>query len=468
MPTQAFPYLAITDGTTLIIISDGNGGATSNNYPLVRGQWAPQVAGLRNDPLSGRSPYNDVEETFVINVRGATASDCYANLEALTRLLDKAERWWKNRERIASTNVLFTPQGSTITSNSNKWVGKVLGRAAPDDVAGIALPKNTADAGMIYEIDNVTIRLLRRGLWVQQTLDQATITSAGGNPGIQTISWNSINNAPSYARLDISGFDSTATPTIAAGFLVVAANVNFLRQFVAQSGTATGYTAFNDSTKLPALGNNNVLRYTPTGTAPANSGSITLPGAMWDRIAILVALRNNSATTTFTVQINLFSSGQLMATTQGIYIDTSTLNPRIVSFGTVSVYAVDAITFTITASAASGTLDIDYVTMVILQDETSAVVAHDAIPLTGGGGATTMTFDYDANTNTSQAWDPTVSANSPPANYRGQMPLMTVLNFMYVAWLATNGIYWRFTNTSNAAINIQVKGYRYMGAIIPQ
>jgi hypothetical protein len=55
--------------------------------------------------------------------------------------------------------------------------------------------------------------------------------------------------------------------------------------------------------------------------------------------------------------------------------------PRLVLLGTVVGNVLTSATLTATASAASGTLDIDFLIVVNLRDETVAIVANDDISL---------------------------------------------------------------------------------------
>src|SRR5437868_4467312 len=102
----------MTDGTDTVTFMDGLGGVT--NWPLIRGQWGPAIAGLRTSPLAGRGPYADVAEDLSCNIRNTTGALVYGNLDTLARLLDKAERWWLRNEPISPVVLKYAPQGSTI------------------------------------------------------------------------------------------------------------------------------------------------------------------------------------------------------------------------------------------------------------------------------------------------------------------------------------------------------------------
>lgn len=469
MAVQPYPYLVMTDGTDTATFADGLGGVT--NYPPIRGAWAPAIPALRTNQLGGRGPYADIPEDLSCNIRDTTAELCYSRLLTLARLLDKAERWWRRGERIAPVILKYAPQGSTIHSNSSPMQAIVLGRVSDDPVSGVALPADANDAGMLFEIRGVRIACLRRGAWTGASNAPAA-SAAGGNPTVQTIAFSASHPTRSVARVELLGFDVSATPTISAGYVLCGSNVNDIQLLAAQGMTATGFTAVSDAANLPPLGGGNVLRYTPSGTALATSGAVTFT-SMSDRIAVYAALRNNSASTTWQIQVNFTGLGVPVSTPLA-FIDTSTLNPRIVPLGLISTLGSESLTLSIAASAASGTLDIDYIALVNLRDETVNVLSYDAVALAPlSSGAAQITFDFNPAGNTpATIQGPSALVNGAGASlamtYRGSLPFITINQNIYVSWLATNGQYWRFTNTSNAALTVQLQCLRYNAFLTPQ
>src|SRR6266536_4943306 len=115
MAVNAFPYLVITDGTDTVTIQDGAGGLTS--YALVADTWAPATATRRVSALGGQLSYTDIAEELELTIRGADTATAYDNLQKLTRLLDKADRW-SGDENVSPVLIKFAPQGSTVASTS--------------------------------------------------------------------------------------------------------------------------------------------------------------------------------------------------------------------------------------------------------------------------------------------------------------------------------------------------------------
>lgn len=453
----------MTDGTDTVTFADGAGGVT--NYPPVRGQWAPSIAGIRTAQLGGRGPYADVAEDLSCNIRDTTAALCWSRLDTLARLLDKAERWWLRNEPISPVLLKYAPQGSTIHSNATPMQAIVLGRVGSDELNGVDLPSNANDAGMLFEIYGVKIACLRRGGWTGAE-DTASSGAGVANPSLMTCTLGS-HPLNSVLSMSIGGFDKATTPTIKAGFLVVSSVTGGI-QIVEAEGAASGtFTSVADAANNARGGN--VLRFTPGVTTPVTSGTITGLTSIGGTIAILAAVRNNSATTTFQVQANMSGLGTVAASTPLTLIDTSSTQPRLVRLGSLVGSALSKISFTITASAASGTLDIDYVIIQVLQDETCVIISHDDVALTNlGAGAVSLDFVFNPLTMQNPAVQASGTGGSIPATYAGVLPLITAGTKVFVVWTATNGASWRFTTTAPAVMNTTAQATRDKQYLSPQ
>jgi len=465
MAVQTYPYLEMTDGTDSVVFAAGTN--TVTNYPPVRGQWGPNIAGVRQSQLGGRGPYADVQEDLSCNIRDTTAALCWSRLDTLARLLDKAERWWLRNENISPVLLKYAAQGSTIHSNATPMQAIVLGRAGEDELNGVDLPSNVNDAGMLFEIYGVKVKCLRRGAWTG--VSDASATS--GSAASATVFTRTFTTHPINSPIDvvIGGFTPATTPTIQPGLLMVGSAFNDISIVEAEAiGAVAPYTTVADAANLARGGS--VLRYTPTGTAAViTSGSASLVATLNGQIAVYAAVRNNSATTAFQVAAVLVGFGNTV-TTPPVLIDTSTVNPRLVLLGTTNAISAASISLQVQASAASGTLDIDYLIVVNLRNETVAVIAHDAMPTTGFPAAT-CTIQALFNPVTDQYPSLRLVSSGGPifyAAYRGALPLLTTGDTLYCLWTATNSNYWRFTNVSNAIVNVTLQATRYRSYLSPQ
>lgn len=473
MAVQAFPYLVLTDGTDTVTFADGLGGIT--NYPPVRGQWAPAVAGLRDSLLGGRGPYADVAEDLSCNIRDTTAALCWSDLDKLARLLDKAQRWWKRNESSLNPVLLkYAPQGSTIASTASPLQALVLGRASSDELNGVVLPADVNDAGMLFEIYGVTVQCLRRGAWLGAT--ETASSSSAANPSILTATLPSSTNTSSPIDIRLAGFGAQATPIpLPAGFVLVSPTSAGLLIQEAEALTATGYTSVADA------GNNarggSVLRYTPTGTAIAASGSANLTSLSGQVIGIYAAVRNNSAVATFQIDALIsYAGGQVRTPTT--LIDNSTTNPQVVYLGTVAFPTQAALLqFEIAASTTTGppTLDIDYLVCIDLTDSTLAraiALPVQSVPATGVITNLGISVEHQSLT----AQNPRVvtkdGTGGTPGylSYRGDATLLSRGNTISAVVLMTGGPggvnNWRYTNGGIISNTLNVT--RQLAYLTPQ
>jgi hypothetical protein len=462
MAVMAYPYLVMTDGTDQVVFANGSG--TTPNWPLISRAWSPAIGGLRSNSLGGRGLYAEVVENLSCNIRDSSAALCYQDLDTLTRLLDKADRWWKRNDPINPVLLKYVPQGSTIHSIATPLQAIVLGRVGSDELSAVDLPQNLNDAGMIFEIRGIKVLCLRRGYWTGA--EDSASSAAAANPSVLTCTL-ATHPTPSPLSVSISGFQQATTPTIKAGFLVVSGVTSGI-QIVEAEGAASGtYTSFADAANNARGGS--VLRFTPAVTTTVNSGTISGLSTIGGTIAVLAAVRNNSATTSFSVQANMSALGTLPVSTPPYTVDTSSLQPRLVVLGTLNISQANKLSFTIQASAAAGSLDIDYVILAVQQDSTCAIIAHDDIPLTNlGPGAVSLDFIFNPLTDQNPKVQASGVGGAIPAVYRGMLPLMTLGTTVQAVWTATNGASWRFTTTAPAVMNTTAQATRDKAYLTPQ
>lgn len=457
----------MTDGTDTVTFMDGAGGATAWP-PVASTGWGPSITGIRTSQMAGRGPYADVQEDLTCNIVDTTAALCWQDLDTLVRLLDKAERWWLRGEPISPVILKYVAQGSTIHSSAGTVMQAiVLGRVGTDELNGVDLPQTTNNF-MGKVIQGVRVLCMRRGGW---TGANDTVTAgASGQATAITITYASTHPVASPVSVQFLGFGTTTTPTIQPGFAMIGSLSSDIQVFEAETGTATAYTSVADAANNARGGS--VLRYTPTGTTAANTGGYTIASSISGTIAIYAAVRNNSGTTTFQIAANVYGLGSLSSTpTQTI--DTSSTQPRLLYLGSAVVTSAVSMNFTVTASAASGTFDIDYFVLVNLRDETVAVVSWDQLVLaTYIGGTVTLEMDFNFNPLADQAPQASMRNSagtvSVPLTYHGPLPFLTKGGNIYALWASTNGAKWQFTNVTPAVLTPTPQVTRYKCFLSPQ
>lgn len=366
MATQT--YLAITDGTLSATYADGNGGAT--NYQFAYGGWSPTVATLRQTVLGGLSPYTEVVEEIVTHVTGATPDAVLANVGTLMQLIEQAERWSKG-ENVAGVVIKYSPGGSTVSSAASPMQAVILGRAPGDASPVINLP-GTFESKQLKTgkyVLGIRLRFLRRGEWLHTTETKtAALVDNGEIATLQTFTARA-----AWSPCDVSLTRVDGRSTFPAGYLLMAdgdaSGANKALEILnAESMTATGFTSVADAAKFAR--NTNVLRYTPTGTAETNTGAQNFAGAInggSGPLAIFANVRNNSTTTVFKLRAAVgFSGSRTQYTSRVVLPAQAAAYPYWVCIGLVSGRDAKSLILYLTASAASGTLDIDSIVVVNL------------------------------------------------------------------------------------------------------
>lgn len=353
MPTQTYPYLAFTDGTTTVEFQNGSG--TPTNWQLAADGWAPAIPAYNPSALAGRGQYANAVEEFNISVRGSTASDAYTNLDTLARLLDQADRWALG-ENVAAVLLKCAPQGSTVSSTSQPLQAAIMGRAAGDGTSAVGLSAKWNEVGLFYEIAGVRVRVMRRAPWLHT---YTTITgSATDNGSLATVDFLAAQNVMGPTKINLSDYPVSASDK---GFLVVSSNDTYTRIAAVNpsGGTAVAWTAVNEAANFAQ--HTNVLRYTPTGTGESTSGAITASTTGVPLFAVFANVRNNSATTNFYLRAQILNSGGYISayTPLNLIPAAATPAPGWLLLGFVALPAGSAtMRLLATASAASGSLDV--------------------------------------------------------------------------------------------------------------
>lgn len=372
-----FQYVAFVTGTTVLEL-------TAMPYAVV--SYTSTAAPLNDNELGPL--YADVAETLIIHVTGCTPAEALGNVAAVNSLLDQARRWWQG-EPVDAVLLRVQAQESAIGPLDTALLGRSPG-AAP---AVAMQPTWDATIGR-YIIRDVQLQFVRHGQLLNPTTESGTSTAAS-NPTVQSITIASSVTRSSPIKL-AAEFQESGVPAGGAfsiGAILTASAANRLQIYEAELGTLGANVASVADVANHARGGA-VARYSPG--ALATSIGITISPAFDStsrRFAFWAAVRNNSATTTWGIQVrtSLLTPSATPITT----IDASTLNPRVVFLGIVStqdiiaggVTGITTFLLLLTASAASGTFDIDYVVIQAVDDETSAALTIFDQLLTASGGA---------------------------------------------------------------------------------
>lgn len=473
---QTYPFLQMTNGTLTVTFADGNGG--QSNFAPVRGTWAVAIASRRRAAL-GRGPWNEVIEEWDLNIRGADAAAAMSNLETLVRLLDQADRFWRLGENVAPVILKYAPQGSTIFTTANPACCFVIGRA-PGNETNLTLPAHFNDVGLYYEILGVRLRFLRTGEWLNPTAETAS-SSVAAIPTVQSVSLASNLAISSPANIEyhfslagVAGNVSSSSPS----YVLVARDTSRLQIYEGEAAVyASPWNTMTDAANRARGGS--IIRYSPGALVASTHWFLSGFDSTARRIAIWAAVRNNSPTTTFSLTASLRSDlGSAQAVGLPTVIDASVQTPRIVFLGILScALAVTGLEIAATASAASGSLDIDYLVLHAVDDETSTTVAlYDA--MASVGTMPTPHPGYNPTVIDSRPLSATTpittigAAKTSILTYTGDANIMSVGNTLAAVWLGTPhatslATYWRpgnFSVVADTAITVS----RHNGYLSPR
>lgn len=416
---------------------------------LVDQSWSPAIARRKRNRIGGLV-YEETEEEIGLLIRDVPGTDMLVTLASLLAVLDEV-----TPDRSA-VYIGYRPNGSAAASDYLALIREVISVEVPASL-------NAADNTAIWP---VVLRVRRRGAWTPAGTS-LTLGTAQTNGVVMSASLGSTISLPSAFSARLAGWDATTTPTIRAGVLVVASGASDIQSLTVSGMTATGYTTTNEAANLgPAA----TLRYTPTGTSAATSGTVSASPGNGGPYTIALKLRSNGGATTFQIRANLASGGASVSTPYTT-IDTSSTQPRVVVLEPAQFQSYAAnftVSLTVIASAALGSLDIAGIWLIAGNRQAAQAVAITADQsISSLSGSTSLWFRMS---NPYDALDPDVVAigiSIAPFTYQGALPFYVTGSTVYAVWLAVSSNYWVAVNSSNAAISLQLGGTLYPASLIP-
>lgn len=372
----AYPYMAITDGTTTITFLDGVS-ATPGDYAIEREGWAPAVASRRLDELNATSEWAEVVEQIPINITGSTVAAFYANAAALKALLDKADQYWMG---LSQTPVLFRwiPQGSS-RAVASPYEAMILGRAAGDQLAqALNLGPRWLEGGYTRYGLGLTMAFWRRGLWLNETDTATSGAASAGTIWSATLSPTWATPSPIDVRWQIPTLSATRGYLMGTQLLALVANASDITVIEAESASIYGP---NVATSVIANARGgNVARYSPGATqSDMTYSSLAAPTAA-GLYAIYASVSTASAVAgqfSIRASVGIYgTSGVQLPMVAVPVIHSAGQTSDAIFLGMFSLPLASSLKFLfveVNSSLASSTLDIDYFVIIKLTTTTSII-----------------------------------------------------------------------------------------------
>lgn len=367
-----YTSIVITNGITAIDLQDGA------NYSLVAGGWSPKIAKLRTVQLGNQSPYEDVVEELTIDVFDSSPSVTLARIETVFQLINQA-RQWSLGDDVSPVEIRVDPQGNTF----GPWRALILD-------GEIVMPNNWADKLVTGSVDNVIVRLKRRGIWLR---DQYTSNSVGGSAATKRTPVIG-SSVPSYspASVIVTGArweDATLYTVWKPGYWVLSQTSNNIAILNAET-YVNGTNAAVVSNGFAV--NGQIARLT-------GAASIYVPVSGFNtsakRVAVFASIRNVNALHQMEFR-KAFNSTSVAFDRHYFYPDNDLLVPYKDNVTFVGVFdwtpGISHLYLGMPPSFGGETLDIDYFCLVNVSDPGTFIIRLDMPTISGGGLSGTSTY----------------------------------------------------------------------------
>jgi hypothetical protein len=452
-----FSYLAITDGTTTIELTDGV------NYALV--SYAPGVAPLRESLLGGQGPYDVVADTITVHAMGTTAALAYAAADALQTLIEQSFRWWQG-EKVGAVTLRAIAQDSTVATISAPQIALVRGRAPGTAAAGLALPAMWHEYFGKYVIQNIVLSFVRSPLWVGAT--QTATSNTAGMPAVLTATFaaGAVGHlTPTVATL--SGPLQRSALAFQLGYLLIAPQNRIeLIEAETMANTGTG-TATPTADAAAHASNGSIMRLSVAPNHAQLVKTFSAPfAANAFQVAVFATIRINATPTgADTMQAVLFRNslpveGPIVPVTN-TYFGAAGI-PQPVFLGIIDMPpASPATSVQVSVDWFNSTFDIDVVVCIALNNSYDARVIASVsdptfyTPFNGVSATSPLSIVYDPQNLTQIApgvigREATTGTDEPwPVN--GDAYLVSKDAIMTALWLTTQSTFWRPWDTTAAA-----------------
>lgn len=452
-----FQYIALTDGTTTLELTD------NISYALV--SYAPGIPPLSDNDLSG-GVYDDVADTITFHAMGCTAADAYAAAAAVQLLLNQAQRWWGG-ENVTAVRLRIQAQDSLLAILDTAVKGRASGGAL------VTLPPVWSESYGKYIVQGITIQFARRGRWLQA--QESASSAAVTKPDVQTCTFASATTVFSPLSLEITGFNATNNMPQGSSMLLwapAAADFTIVEAEALNSGGS-----FTVNVEATARGGNILQLALPglAGDSTSQTVSAGIPSTQ-QRIDVYAMIRNNDVTKSYQVRargIPLHSnSANDIVNGPWITIDGSTTWARPFAFGSfITRSGWDVFFFEFFASAGGSTIDMDYVVFQN-RDNPLASGALGLMVYSAPGYPGAYSFIVDDNSlsvPTPTAYQQASGQTNKYISYNGNPGMNQLGSAVAVVWMSSTGpVFGQRNNAGTGYISTTITARRRPALVVPQ
>lgn len=430
-------YLAISDGTTTLVLA--NSSAPAGNYALLRGEWTPRVARLRQN-MQTWTTFEDVEEEFEIAVTGATFTNVNDNLFELYYMCERAQRW-RFDHSAPRVSLIYAP------TPSDPYPRRAI-------ILNMSL-EHTSTWTQIRQtrFAVVRLRMIRRGGWYSSLdLDYAA-PQAIANGIVPTLAQRIQFPNPLQMVFPISAsFEPSVSSTTPGGYFILSRYVPSRCQPSNTYPSGGGFSFVANTTAVAGW----VMQFTSStphvwaeyGTAMSIQGvndadwSLTPPPAY----TLIIVARNASATATGMIRWRIVRGQEVMLTTP-IVIPPNTpprayvvdiITPRQpISNAVVSIFPQALCT------EAGATLQWDTLYFIPTLPYTTLILRHDPVPLNSVDNR--LVINNFEHLNRTPAFGAGTGFGVVTSVRTYDMPTPTAIgSFVSYLWICPDGTNWRY------------------------
>jgi len=465
-----------------VTISGGSSGGTldlNNHTSYSITNFTPTIARRQQGLLGGDDPYTRQLEELSITVYGATKTAAQTNLNNLISKIEQAEKWAAGEYLVENPTVIlnYAPDDGGST-----WQTAVYG--SPDDVETLlALRPTYLEDLEAFVISGLTLLIERRGAWLGTSQNDVLTAAASGSLMEVDLTGRDYLSPTSIRILFPSNAFAVRTP----GYVILtdcggAADNMFIGSPGDEAAfVSTGFSKESIFSQDEPFSTSDYLRCDPLGAGveyeqlinDVMGGTPFTPDA--DMIAVFAAVRNTDQNAAFNIWLTL-GQEQRFIRSEIVYVDKSSGDPQIICFG---IYPTAGLPVNLQkigyeADDASGTLDIDYVFAVGLNDSSSIIYIDEFSPSDTSacdpGGGSTSEFYLFIDPGQLESPEPSVYATNLcdfaigsgrfAKSYQGNAYLATKNANMGLAILLPYEGFWRYVDDTQTGDPLHDFGVR--------